>query len=141
MELADKQLMQQIEQLIDSNELSPFFRNFNGGQYVQEFEHEFSRYVGSKYAVSMANGTLALNAAYTALDLKHGGIIVSPWTFVATVSEIIRSGHTPLFADVNRLNGGIDHESVQELASSAKAFVLMHPLGSPCDIDLFRQFS
>ncbi len=51
---------------------------------------EFSAWVGVKHAVAMANGTLALEAALHALELKFGDeVIVSPRTFIASVSSII----------------------------------------------------
>lgn len=136
--MADRKLMRTIEQLIDTNSLSPFFKNFLGGPNVRAFEKAFARYVGVRYAVSMASGTLALNAAYTALDLhspdgtdKPSEIICSPWTFVATASEIVRAGYKPVFADVEVGNGALSVQAAKEaLSPRTGAVVFMHPLGS-----------
>jgi perosamine synthetase len=135
--LAHDELMKDISQLLKSGELSPFFKDFDGGPCVQRFEKEFAQYVGVRYAVSMANGTLALNAAYTATQLPGGSeFITTPWTFVATVGEIIRAGYTPVFADVDLETGTLDGQSVASKVTPRTACVVpMHPLGVPCDMD------
>ncbi len=129
--------MNEISRLLASGQLSPFFKDFDGGPYVQRLEKEFARYVGAKYAVSVANGTLALNAAYTATQLPRGTeFITSPWTFVATVSEIVRAGYTPVFADVDPETGTLDPESVaSKVSSKTGCIVPMHALGVPCEMN------
>jgi perosamine synthetase len=129
--------MNDISRLLTSGQLSPFFKDFDGGPYVQRLEREFARYVGAKYAVSVANGTLALNAAYTAIQLPLGTeFITTPWTFVATVSEIVRAGHTPVFADVDPDTGTLDPESVaSKFSTKTGCIVPMHALGVPCEMD------
>jgi dTDP-4-amino-4,6-dideoxygalactose transaminase len=133
--------MEDISQLLKSGELSPFFKDFDGGPYVQRFEKEFARYVGVKYAVSMANGTLALNAAYAATRLPQGSeFVTTPWTFVATVSEIVRAGYVPVFADVDLETGGLSPESVAaRVTARTSCIVPMHPLGVPCYMDRFME--
>lgn len=131
------ELMEDISQLLKSGELSPFFKDFDGGPYVQRFEKEFARYVGAKYAVSMANGTLGLSGAYTATQLPRGSeFITTPWTFVATVGEIIRAGYTPVFADVDLDTGALDPQSVaSKVTPKTGCVVPVHLLGVPCDMD------
>ena len=134
--------MKQIAAIVDSGQTSPFFKNFLGGRFVREFEREFARYVGAKYAVSMANGTLALNAAYSAVLPDCGRvkpkIAVSPYTFVATVSELVRVGCEPVFVDVQNESGAIDLRKT--VAVEHDGVVLMHPLGSPCDASTNDRF-
>jgi len=69
-----KQLIKDITRIIDSGQMSPFFMNFNGGPHVRRFERAFANYVGTRYAFSMSNGTVALNAAYNALCLKASSL-------------------------------------------------------------------
>jgi dTDP-4-amino-4,6-dideoxygalactose transaminase len=135
----DPELLSDIKSILASQQTSPFFKNFLGGPYVREFEKAFARYVGTRHAVSMANGTLALNAAYTALGIdKLSEVIVSPWTFVATASEIVRAGYKPVFADVDPNNGALSAQATnQAITPRTGAIVLMHPLGSMCKVDDF----
>lgn len=136
-------LMKDIFNIINSGNQSPFFKDFRGGPYVQEFEKAFAKYVGTKYAVSMPNGTLALNAAYSALNIGHKRFaLTTPYTFVATVSELVRADLTPIFVDVLVGNASIDRVHIlQELdyqkqwhLTVPQLVVAVHPLGSPCDM-------
>jgi dTDP-4-amino-4,6-dideoxygalactose transaminase len=71
------------------------------GEEVSKFEEEFRKFVGAKYAVAFANGSLALEAAFASLDLRPGSEVVVPArTFVATAMSVVRAGLTPVFADV-----------------------------------------
>jgi len=71
------------------------------GEEVAAFEEEFRKFVGAGYAVAFANGSLALEAAFSCLGLRPGSeVIVPARTFVATAMSVVRSGLTPVFADV-----------------------------------------
>lgn len=72
------------------------------GEEVSAFEEEFAKFTGAAYAVAYANGSLALEAAFSCLGLRHGSEVVVPArTFVATAMSVVRCGLTPVFADVN----------------------------------------
>ena len=72
------------------------------GNLCHEFENKFSYFCNAKYSISVANGTLALYAAYLALGLKEGDeIITTPRTFIATASTALMFGAKPVFADVD----------------------------------------
>jgi dTDP-4-amino-4,6-dideoxygalactose transaminase len=141
--MAQTQLMRDISRLLKSGQLSPFFKEFNGGPYVQKLERQFAKYVGTKYAVTVANGTLALSAAYTAANFPPGTeIVTTPWTFVATVSEIVRAGHKPVFADLDIETGCLDPDSVAgRVTSNTRCIVPMHLLGVPCDLAKLKEMS
>jgi dTDP-4-amino-4,6-dideoxygalactose transaminase len=134
--LSQAELIRDISRLLKSGQLSPFFKAFDGGPYVQKLERQFAKYVGTKYAVTVANGTLALSAAYAAPNFAQGSeIITTPWTFVATISEIVRAGHKPVFADVEIATGCLDPGSVtSKITQKTKLVVPMHLLGVPCDM-------
>lgn len=73
------------------------------GEEVTAFEEEFRKFVGTNYAVAYANGSLALEAAFSCLGLRAGSEVVVPArTFVATAMSVVRSGLTPVFADVGQ---------------------------------------
>ena len=72
------------------------------GPYVKEFEEKFAQYVGSKYAVAVANGTAALHLSALALDVKKGTeVVTSPMTFAASANCILYASGTPVFVDIN----------------------------------------
>ena len=67
------------------------------GDICTQFEENFSKYIGSNYSITVANGTLALCAAYSALNLNKGDeIITTPRTFIATASTALIFGAKPI---------------------------------------------
>ena len=81
--------------------------NYWTGKECNNFEKEFSKYIGNKYSVAVSNGSVALEIALKTLNLKvNDQIIVSPRSFVISASCVLNLGLKPVFADVN-LNGNI----------------------------------
>ncbi len=111
--------------------------NYWTGDVCREFEKEFADWVGTKYAISLANGTLALDVAIQALNIKPGDeVIVTPRTFFASVSSIVIAGAKPVFADVDRDSQVITAETIAPLITSrTKAIICVHLAGWPCDMD------
>lgn len=110
--------------------------NYWTGEEVRAFEREFADWVGSFNAIAVANGTLALEAALKALGIGPGDeVIVTPRTFIASVSCVINEGATPIFADVDRESGVMTPESARAVISeSTKAIIPVHLGGWPCDM-------
>ena len=106
------------------------------GNECKAFEKEFADFSGSKYAVAMANGSLALWAAYKAIGIKKDDeIITTPRTFIATTSSALLLGAKPIFADVDRDSGAITAETIEPLINkNTKAISLVH-LGWPADVE------
>lgn len=76
--------------------------NFIGGSVVEQFEEEFARYCGARFAVATGSGTDALRLAMQAIGLGPGDAIVTvPNTFVATVTPAVTLGAIPLFVDID----------------------------------------
>ena len=76
--------------------------NYWTGQECREFEKEFATWSGTKYAIALMNGTVALDVALLALGVGKGDeVIVTPRTFLASVSSIINAGAIPVFAEVD----------------------------------------
>jgi dTDP-4-amino-4,6-dideoxygalactose transaminase len=107
------------------------------GNECREFEKEFSAWVGCNYSVSLANGTLALESALKALDIGSGDeVIVTPRTFMASVSCIVAVGAIPVFADVDANSQNITAETIRSvLTPRARAIICVHLAGWPCDMD------
>lgn len=108
------------------------------GPVITEFENIVSGYVGTKFSVALSNGTAALHAAYQALDIGPGDLIItSPMTFAATSNAAVYLGARPLFADIEPDTGLIAVESVRKLLErperkSIKAIVAIDFAGQPC---------
>jgi dTDP-4-amino-4,6-dideoxygalactose transaminase len=111
--------------------------NYWTGYEVREFEKEFANWTGSKYAIAVANGTLALDLALKALDVGPGDdVIVTPRTFIASVSCVVNVGARPIFADIDRDSGNITAETISRvITKQTKAIICVHLAGWPCDMD------
>ena len=110
--------------------------NYWTGQEGRVFEQEFAAWCGTQHAIALANGTLALDLALRALGVGPGDeVIVTPRTFIASVSSVINAGATPVFADVCRDSGNITAETIAPLIGPrTKAIVPVHLAGWPCDM-------
>ena len=121
-----------VSQVLLSNKV-----NYWTGQECRQFEEEFADWAGSKYAIALGNGTLALDAAFQALGIGVGDeVIVTPRTFIASISSVVNAGATPVFADVDEATGNITPESIAAvLTDKTKGIVCVHLAGWPCDMD------
>ena len=111
--------------------------NYWTGSECREFEAEFAAFTGTRYAVALANGTVALDAALLALGTAAGDeVVVTSRTFLASASSIVSVGATPVFADVDRDSQNITAETVAKVLSPrTRAIVCVHLAGWPCDMD------
>jgi len=111
--------------------------NYWTGSECREFEKEFASWSDAKYAVALGNGTLALDAALKALNMDDGDeVIVTSRTFIASISSIVNSGATPIFADVDLSSQNITSETIRTvITDKTKAIVCVHLAGWPCDMD------
>lgn len=121
-----------VSQVLLSNKV-----NYWTGQECRQFETEFAKWADSKYAIAMGNGTLALDVALQALDIGAGDeVIVTPRTFIASISSVVNAGATSIFADIDEATGNITPESITAvLTDKTKAIVCVHLAGWPCDMD------
>lgn len=128
----DKEEIDAVKNVLNSNKL-----NYWTGNECREFEKEFAIWSASKYAVALANGTVALDAALKALEIGIGDdVIVTSRSYIASVSSIINSGASPLFADVDLESQNITAESIRSVMTvNTKAIMCVHLSGWPCDMD------
>jgi dTDP-4-amino-4,6-dideoxygalactose transaminase len=110
--------------------------NYWTGQECRLFEDEFATWCGSQYAVSLANGTLALDVALQALGIKAGDeVVVTPRTFIASISCVVNIGAIPVFADVDINSGNITPETIAKVIThKTRAIICVHLGGWPCDM-------
>jgi len=117
--------------------------NYWTGNECREFEKEFAAWSDAKYAVALGNGTLALDAAFKALDVVvNDEVIVTSRTFVASIFSIVNAGLKPIFADVDLDTQNITAESVRSvITNKTKAIVCVHLAGWPCEMDAIMQIA
>ncbi len=111
--------------------------NYWTGGECRAFEKEFAEWVGVRHAVSLANGTLALDVALNALGVGAGDeVIVTPRSFIASVSCVVNSGAIPVFADVEPDSGNLSARTILErVTAKTKAVICVHLGGWPCDME------
>ncbi|WP_201567935.1 DegT/DnrJ/EryC1/StrS family aminotransferase, partial [Psychrobacter immobilis] len=121
-----------VSQVLLSNKV-----NYWTGQECRQFEQEFADWSDSEYAIALGNGTLALDVALQALGIGVGDeVIVTPRTFIASISAVVNAGATPVFADVDEATGNITPESIEAvLTNKTKGVVCVHLAGWPCEMD------
>ena len=111
--------------------------NYWTGTECHEFEKEFAAWAGTRHAVALANGTLALDVALKALGIGPGDeVVVTPRTFIASISCVVNAGATPVFADVEADSGNLSAVTIAKvLTPKTKAIICVHLAGWPCDMD------
>lgn len=111
--------------------------NYWTGEEGRAFEREFAAWVSTDHAIALGNGTLALDLALQGLGIGPGDeVVVTPRTFIASVSCVVNAGAVPVFADVDRDSGNITAETIAAVLSPrTKAVIPVHLAGWPCDMD------
>ncbi|KGT47508.1 DegT/DnrJ/EryC1/StrS aminotransferase family protein [Acinetobacter sp. HR7] len=117
--------------------------NYWTGQECRAFEKEFAQFVGTKHAVAVANGTVALDVALKALGIGTGDdVIVTSRTFLASASSIVTAGANPVFADVELDSQDISRRTIEAvLTQNTKAIICVHLAGWMCDMDPIMQLA
>ena len=107
------------------------------GPKLRQFEKDFSKFTGVKYAIGVSNGTAALHLALKSLDLKKNDEIIIPdLTFVATANAVLLAGATPVLADVDFDDMNISPASIEEnISPRTKAILPVHLAGKACKIN------
>jgi len=132
----NKLTRKRVDQVLKSGRV-----NYWTGTKSVEFEKKFSKYLGNKYSITLSNGSVALEVALKALNLKKNDeVIVSPRSFIISASSVSNLGLKPLFADVDD-NGNLSIEGIKKVyKKSVKAIVLVHLNGLPCDLNPILRF-
>jgi len=121
-----------VREIILSNRV-----NYWTGDEGRQFEREFAAWSGTAHAIALANGTLALDLALKALGIGPGDeVVVTPRTFIASISTVVNIGATPVFADVDADSGNINPATIAPvLTERTRAIIPVHLGGWPCDMD------
>ena len=109
--------------------------HLRAGSVAREFENEFARAAGARYAVAVTSGTAALFLAYQALLKPGDEVIVPDFTFAATATMVVAAGCRPVLADVNTETCTLDpHEVERRLTRCTRAIAPVHLFGGPADV-------
>lgn len=116
---------------------------FASGHEVQTFEQAFAEYLGVKHAVGVANGTLALYAAYLALDIGPGDEVIVPAnTFIATAEAVMMTGATPTFVDIDLQTKLLNISDLDRVVTEkTKAVAVVHLFGLVADVDAIKAWA
>ena len=111
--------------------------NYWTGEIGRQFERKFASWIKTQKAIALANGTLALDLALKGLGIGSGyEVIVTPRTFIASVSSVVSAGAIPIFADVDENSGNISPETIAKVINDkTRAIIPVHLGGWPCDMD------
>jgi len=118
-----------------------WYENWSG--YINKFEKEFAKYVGTKYAIVTSSCTGAMHLILSALQVKEGDqVIVPETTWIATASVVKFMGATPVFVDVDKDTWTIDADSIKKaINKKTKGIIPVHGYGHPADMDKIKEIS
>ncbi len=128
--IGDRQVfLERINRILDNRWFS------NNGPFVQEFENRIAGFLGVKHCIAMCNGTIALEIAIRALEMK-GEVIVPSLTFIATAHALQWQEITPVFFYIEGDSHNIDPDMVEKMITPRTTGIIgVHLWGRPCDID------
>ena len=107
------------------------------GEFVERFEKAFADYVGSEYAISVCNGTVALHVALLAMGVGPGDeVIVPTLTYISSANAVAYTGATPIFVDSTPGTWTIDPEDVRRVITpKTRAIMPVHLYGQSCHME------
>jgi dTDP-4-amino-4,6-dideoxygalactose transaminase len=106
----------------------------NMGPLANELEMKLKEYLKVNHLLFVTNGTIALQMAIRALELK-GEVITTPFSFVATTSSIVWEGCVPVFVDIDKNSLNIDASLIEAaITGNTSAILATHVYGNPCDV-------
>jgi dTDP-4-amino-4,6-dideoxygalactose transaminase len=130
-----ERFIERVKDMLDRKWLS------NNGPFVQEFEANLADVLGVKHCIAMCNGTVALEIAIRALNLK-GEVIIPSFTFIATAHCLQWQEITPVFCDIDPGTHNMDPERVEEMITPKTTGIMgVHLWGRPCDIEKLEEIA
>jgi dTDP-4-amino-4,6-dideoxygalactose transaminase len=107
----------------------------NNGPLLRELEEKLRDYLGVKHLFYASNGTVVLQIALKALNIKKE-VITTPFSYVATTTSLLWENCTPVFADIESSSYTIDPDKIEKLITeNTEAILATHVYGYPCNIE------
>jgi len=113
------------------------------GKYIDQFEENFSNYIGCSHGVAVSNGTVAIHLALEALGIGEGDEVILPdLTFAATINAVLLAKATPVLVDVDLDSWTISPEEIEKaINKKTKAIIPVHAYGQACEMDRIMQIA
>jgi dTDP-4-amino-4,6-dideoxygalactose transaminase len=113
----------------------------NNGPLVNELELSIKEYLDLNHMLYLNNGTIALQIALKALDIREE-VITTPFSYVATTSSIVWENCTPVFVDIDPVNFNINPTKIEAaITERTQAILATHVYGNPCDIEAIEKIA
>jgi len=131
-----KEIQRAIERVANNS-------SFILGNEVLEFEREFSSFIGTKYAVGVANASDAITLTLKAYDIGHGNeVITAAHGAFMTVESIINTGAEVKFVDIDPRTYNIDPDDISKAINpSTKAIIPVHLYGQPANMTAIKRIT
>ena len=128
-----KKLIAKISEIYQSKQLT------NYGPNVQKLENLLQKRFKIKHAIAVANGTLGIQVALKALNLR-GEVITSPFSYVATTSSILWQNLKPVFADIDNDSFNISPDQIKlNITPNTQALLPVHVFGNANEIEQIKK--
>lgn len=112
----------------------------NQGPLLCELEEKLGKFLNVKHFQHVTNGTIALQLALDALDIRDGEIITTPFSYVATTSSILWQRCKPVFVDIEPHNFTIDPDKIEAaVTAKTRAIMPVHVFGYACNVEKIQQ--
>ncbi len=113
----------------------------NNGELVRELEEKLEQYLGVKHLLFCNNGTIALQIALKALNIK-GEVITTPFSYVATTGAILWENCRPVFVDIDEKNFCIDAAKIEaSITENTTAILATHVYGYACNVEAIEKIA
>lgn len=130
-----EEYIEYLEKIWETNQLT------NNGPLVKDLENKLKSYLSVKLLFFVTNGTIALQLAIKSHNLT-GGIITTPFSYVATTSSIIWEGCHPVFVDIDPNTLCIDPNLIEQaITEDTSAILATHVYGIPCDVNKIEKIA
>lgn len=135
--------MKYINLAFEQNWIAPL------GPNVDAFEIDLANYFGVKHTAALSSGTAAIHLALIILGVGYGDeVIVSTFTFSATVNPIVYQGAIPIFVDSERETWNMNPELLEiaindrlSKGKTPKAIIPVHLYGMPANMEKLMEIS
>ncbi|OGT55287.1 MAG: aminotransferase DegT [Gammaproteobacteria bacterium RIFCSPHIGHO2_12_FULL_42_10] len=130
-----EKLFRYIDQIYASCQLT------NNGPLVQALEEKLAKHLEVRNLILVANGTLALQVVYKAMNLQ-GSVVTTPFSFPATTSSLVWEFIKPIFADIDQRSWNINPKEIEKLIQpNTSAIVATHIFSNPCEVEAIQKIA
>ena len=116
-----------------------YSKHLTEGIMTQQFEREIANYTNSRYATATTSATTALHTMFHCMGVKGKKVLVSDFTFPATVLSIIQAGGKPILVDVDKQSMNVNREIIEQGKLDSIEFISpVSIFGNPLDFDFYK---